>query len=334
MSLVPGTHLGPYADLSPLGAGGAGEVYRVRDTRLDRDVAPKVLPEHLSKDRAALARGALGVRRWLEIAEQVAQGLTAAHEKGIVHRDVKPENAFFTREGRSRVLDSGLARRTQAARSDRLWPGSGRANLRIVDRSRDLGDQVEGGRSELTARTMVGGPASKARFVPGLVVFVALLSVGHLACSKKKEFEVPAIGAAGFGPASPGPKRAGLAEGKPWRASSAAEGFAVSGTITASPEQDFFFHTREEESPWVELDLGSAQWIRSVTVVNRLDGCLERAIPVVVEVGMERSRLEEVGREASQFTVWSARFAPQRSRYVRVRADRKTFLHLSLVSVD
>ncbi len=174
----------------------------------------------------------------------------------------------------------------------------------------------------------------KARSFPGFVVFVALLSAGPLACSKKKEFEVPPIGAAGFGSASPGPKRAGLAEGKPWRASSAAEGLPVSGTITASPEQDFFFHTMEEESPWVEVDLGSAQLLSSVTVVNRLDGCLERAVPLVVEVGMERSRLEEVGRRTSQFTVWPARFPPQRSRYVRVRSDRRTFLHLSLVSVE
>ena len=56
MSLSPGTRLGPYEVLSPLGTGGMGEVYRARDSRLDRDVAIKVLPERLARDPQALAR--------------------------------------------------------------------------------------------------------------------------------------------------------------------------------------------------------------------------------------------------------------------------------------
>ena len=51
MSLSAGTRLGPYEVLTPLGAGGMGEVYKARDTRLDRTVAIKILPETLAGDR-------------------------------------------------------------------------------------------------------------------------------------------------------------------------------------------------------------------------------------------------------------------------------------------
>jgi Tol biopolymer transport system component len=56
MNLAPGTRLGPYEVLSPLGAGGMGEVYRARDTRLGRDVAVKVLPQHLSSNAEVRTR--------------------------------------------------------------------------------------------------------------------------------------------------------------------------------------------------------------------------------------------------------------------------------------
>src|ERR1700756_4581106 len=56
MALTNGTKLGPYEIISPLGAGGMGEVYRARDTRLGRDVAIKVLPQHLSANADLKAR--------------------------------------------------------------------------------------------------------------------------------------------------------------------------------------------------------------------------------------------------------------------------------------
>ncbi len=56
MSLVPGSSLGPYDILAPLGAGGMGEVYRARDTRLQRDVAIKILPPSLAADPSSLMR--------------------------------------------------------------------------------------------------------------------------------------------------------------------------------------------------------------------------------------------------------------------------------------
>ena len=56
MSLAPGTTLGPYSVTAKIGEGGMGEVYRARDTKLDRDVALKVLPQAFTDDPGRLAR--------------------------------------------------------------------------------------------------------------------------------------------------------------------------------------------------------------------------------------------------------------------------------------
>ena len=56
MSLTPGTRLGPYEIIAPLDAGGMGEVYRAKDTKLNRDVEIKVLPESFALDEDRVAR--------------------------------------------------------------------------------------------------------------------------------------------------------------------------------------------------------------------------------------------------------------------------------------
>jgi eukaryotic-like serine/threonine-protein kinase len=145
--LTPGSRLGPYEILAPLGAGGMGEVYRGRDTRLGRTVAIKTSREQFSErfEREARAiaslnhpnicqvydvgpnylvmefiegqplHGPVPAETALDYVRQIAAALDAAHERGIVHRDLKPANILLTPEGVVKVLDFGLAKMGGAA---------------------------------------------------------------------------------------------------------------------------------------------------------------------------------------------------------------------------
>ena len=141
MPLLPGTRLGPYEIIAPIGAGGMGEVYRARDSRLNRDVAIKtsaakftdrferearaiaalnhshicqiydVGPDYLVMEliEGAPLKGPLPLGRVVPLAIQLADALDAAHRKGITHRDLKPGNVLVTKSG-IKVLDFGLAK--------------------------------------------------------------------------------------------------------------------------------------------------------------------------------------------------------------------------------
>ena len=142
MSFAPGATVGPYEILAPIGKGGMGEVYRARDTRLDRNVAIKVstteFSERFSREARSIAalnhsnvchlydvgpnylvleyvegenlRGPMSWDDALPIVRQLIDGIEAAHEKNIIHRDLKTANIRITPEGVVKILDFGLAK--------------------------------------------------------------------------------------------------------------------------------------------------------------------------------------------------------------------------------
>ena len=125
-----------------------------------------------------------------------------------------------------------------------------------------------------------------------------------------------------------------LAVGKPWRASSAMSGVGCTSPLQECGEStDYFFHSTDENGPWLEIDLGKPTTFTGVRVENRRDCCFDRAVPLVVEVGDSPQQFREVARRTSSFSSWLASFSPTKARYVRLRVPRQSLLHLSRVRV-
>lgn len=123
-----------------------------------------------------------------------------------------------------------------------------------------------------------------------------------------------------------------LASGKPYEASSAWGDFGARGVVTA-PGMKPFFHTDEQDDPWVVVDLGQDARIGAFEIHNRVDCCAERAVPLVLELSRDRARWDVVARRDTPFSIWSGSVTPQTARWVRVRAPRRVMLHLSGIRV-
>jgi hypothetical protein len=123
----------------------------------------------------------------------------------------------------------------------------------------------------------------------------------------------------------------------PWKASSTYSGEKG----CESPHQEcaetrFFFCTNEQDNPWIEFDLGKGGSVSRLKVKNRVDcpSCADRAVPLVVEVSTDHKEWKEVARRTQTFEEWQATFPKEKARWVRLRALKRTFLHLQQVRIS
>ncbi len=223
-----GSRIGQYQIIELLGEGGMGTVYRARDILLDREVAVKMLHQHLRGDHVFLSRfkneallsakinhpnvttlfqfleadgrqylimeyvsgrnlekiiksfGSLSVKSVVPILIQLVEGLKNAHQKGIIHRDIKPGNIMVSDDGYVKLMDFGIARIEESIRLTRV-------------------NHVIGTTAYLAPELLEGGNPSVASdlYAVGVVAFEMLF--GHLpnagsnSSGRQRILEIPSI---------------------------------------------------------------------------------------------------------------------------------------------
>lgn len=203
-TFAAGSQVGPYEILAPIGAGGMGEVYKARDTRLDRMVAIKRSSEQFSerfqREAQAIAslnhphictlydvgpdylvleliegkslKGPLPVPEVLRLAIQIAEALSEAHRRGVTHRDLKPANILVTKAG-AKILDFGLAKLSTPPPA----PASGEAVASALTQRMLTQEGLILGTPQYMSPEQIEGKEADARtdiFAFGLVLYEAL----------------------------------------------------------------------------------------------------------------------------------------------------------------
>jgi hypothetical protein len=128
-------------------------------------------------------------------------------------------------------------------------------------------------------------------------------------------------------------RRIDLAKGKPFTLSSTWAQCHPDRNECGGVPMRVFFHTKEQLYPFIVLDLGQPTKFSRLTIRNRTDIAMMRAVPLVAEVSNDGKSFLEVARRTDSFVEWKPRLVPQTARYLRLRVDRVSYLHLEAIEV-